>query len=244
MIYISEKIERAVKQFSEDIQKTFGSDVVSIVLYGSAVGEEFIPKKSDLNFLVVLTAKGIEQIDQVHKLFPKWVKRQIALPLFLTKEYIQASTDCYPIEFFNMQCSYRVIRGEDVLKSLPLKKEDIRLQCERELKGKLLQLRQAFILTKGQSKALKTLIGQSIVTFTSIFRALLYLRGKEIPREKQEVILAACREFTEIEEALFSELLVIKNTGKKVSKEQLKMHVRNYILQIQALSESVDRMKF
>ena len=244
MSSISEKIEQTIKQFSEDIQKAFGSEVISIVLYGSAVSKEFIPKKSDLNFLVVLTAKGIEQIEKVHKLFPKWIKKQVALPLFLTREYIQASMDSYPIEFFNMQCSYRVIRGEDVLKDLSLKKEDIRLQCERELKGKLLQLRQAFILTKGQSKALKTLIGQSIVTFTSIFRALLSLHGKEIPREKQEVILAACREFTEIEERLFSELLEIKNTGKKVSKEQLQRDVQKYIKQIQALSESVDQMKF
>ncbi len=244
MSSISEKIEQTIKQFSDDIQKAFGSEVISIVLYGSAVSEEFIPKKSDLNFLVVLTAKGIKQIDQVHKLFPKWTKKRIALPIFLTKEYIQASTDSYPIEFFNMQCCYRVIRGEDVLKDLSLKKEDIRLQCERELKGKLLQLRQVFILTKGQSKALKTLIGQSIVTFTSIFRALLYLRGKEIPSGKQEVILSTCREFTEIEETLFSELLEIKNTGKKVSKEQLKTYVQNYITQIQALSEYVDQMKF
>ncbi len=244
MSSISEKIERTIKQFSEDIQNTFGGELISIILYGSAVNEEFIPKKSDLNFLVVLASKGIEKIDRVHTLFPKWTKKRIALPLFLTREYIQASTDSYPIEFFNMQCGYRVIMGEDVLKNLSLKKEDIRLQCERELKGKLLQLRQVFIMTKGQSKALKTLISQSIVTFTSIFRALLYLRGKEIPREKQEVILAACREFSEIEEALFSELLDIKNTGKKGSKEQLKTHVQNYIAQIQALSESVDQMKF
>jgi predicted nucleotidyltransferase len=244
MSSITEKIEQTIKQFSEDIQKAFGNEVISIILYGSAVSEEFIPKKSDLNFLVVLTAKGIDQIDRVHKLFHKWTKKRIALPLFLTREYIQASTDSYPIEFFNMQCCYKLIHGEDVLKDLSLKKEDIRLQCERELKGKLLQLRQAFILTKGQPSALKALIGQSIVTFTSIFRALLFLRGKEIPKEKQEVILAACREFTEIEEGLFSELLDIKNTGKKGSKEQLKTHVQNYIAQIQALSESVDQMKF
>jgi predicted nucleotidyltransferase len=241
---ITDKVEQTIKQFSEDIQKTFGDEVVSIILYGSAVSEEFIPKKSDLNFLVVLTRKGIDQIDRVHKLFSKWTKRRIALPFFLTREYIQASTDSYPIEFFNMQCCYRVIRGEDVLKNLSLKKEDIRLQCERELKGKLLQLRQVFILTKGQPRALKALIGQSIVTFTSIFRTLLYLRDKEIPKEKQEVILAACREFTEIEESLFIELLEIKTTGKKVSKEQLKTYVRNYISQIQALSEAVDQMKF
>jgi predicted nucleotidyltransferase len=241
---LSDKIEQTITQFSEDIQKTFGDAIVSIILYGSAASDEFIPKKSDLNFLVVLTAKGIDQIDRVHKLFPKWTKKRIALPLFLTKGYIQASTDSYPIEFFNMQCCYRMIRGEDVLKDLSLKKEELRLQCERELKGKLLQLRQVFILTKGQPSALRALIGQSIVTFTSIFRALLYLRGKEIPKEKQEVILAACREFTEIEETLFSELLEIKNTGKKVSKEQLKTHVRNYIAQIQALGESVDQMKF
>jgi hypothetical protein len=236
---LSDKIEQTIKQFTEDIQKTFGDEVVTIILY-----DEFIPRKSDLNFLVVLTPKGIEQIDKVHKLFPQWTKKRIALPLFLTMEYIQASMDSYPIEFFNMQCSYRVIQGKDVLKDFPLKKEDIRLQCERELKGKLLQLRQTFILTKGQPKGLKSLINQSIVTFTSIFRALLYLRGKEVPKGKKEVILATCREFIEIEESLFTELLDIKSTGKKLSREQLHKTVQQYIAQIEALSESVDQMKF
>jgi predicted nucleotidyltransferase len=244
MSTISEKIEKIIKQFSADIRKVFGDEVLSIILYGSAASEEFNPKKSDLNFLVILTPRGIDRIDQVQKMFSRWTKKRITLPLFLTKAYIQASMDTYPIEFFNMQCSYHVIHGEDVLKDLPFKKEDIRLQCEHELKGKLLQLRQAFILTKGHSRDLKILVSQSIVTFTSIFRALLFLRGKGVPAEKQEVILATCREFSEIEEMLFSELLNIKNTGKKVSSEQLKTYVQQYITQIQALSESVDQMKF
>ena len=118
MSTISEKVEKIIRQFSEDISKVFGDEVISIILYGSAVSKEFNPKKSDLNFLVVLTPEGIERIDKVQKLYSKWAKKRITLPLFLTKEYINASVDTYPIEFFNMQCSYRVIQGEDVLKDL------------------------------------------------------------------------------------------------------------------------------
>lgn len=240
---IPEKPEEVFDQFSNDIEKIFGKGVVSIVLFGSAATDEYIPKKSDINFLVVLTQEGIEQIQKVQRFVARWQKRRISVPLFLTRGYINASLDSFPIEFLNMQAAYRVIKGEDVLKGIKIKKRDLRLQCERELKGNLLKLRQGFIQTGGKARALKLLITGSIVAFTSIFRALLHLRGKDVPGTKQEILLATCREFG-LNEGLFSVLLSLRGGGAKLTCSQLEENTRRYISEIQKLSEFVDKMKF
>jgi len=238
-----DKPEEVFDPFCQDVQQIFGKDVVSIILFGSAATDDYIPKKSDINFLVVLTPRGIEDIGAVQKYVARWEKRNISIPLFLTKEYIEASLDSFPVEFLNMQLVYRVLRGEDVLKGLTIKRTDLRLQCERELKGNLLKLRQGFIETGGRVKPLRMLIVRSIVAFASIFKGLLYLKGQEVPKTKQEVLLATCREF-KLDEGLFSVLLSVKKYEAKLTKDQLEKNVKRYIQEIQKLSTVVDRMTF
>ncbi len=236
-------IQSKVSQFCDKIKELFQDDLQSIILYGSATTEDFIPKQSDLNFLVVLSPEGMKKLSAVQSSIQGWQKQKVSIPLFLTQDYIQASLDVFPIEFLNMQNAYEVIQGDDVLSSLKFKKTDLRLQCERELKGKLLHLRQSFIQTQGKAELLKQLIADSVVTFTSIFAGLLQLKGRDIPKSKNELILAACREFNEIEEAFFEELFQIRQKTLKLSKSELNDKVQEYILQIENLSHTVDQMK-
>jgi len=239
---LSYQKDKIIHQFKTDINQLFGNEVVSIVLYGSAATDEFVLKKSDFNFLVVLSQDGIHRVEEVQKFITFWQKRGITLPLFLTKSYIEASLDSYPVEFFNMKDAYQVVFGEDVLKSLAIRNQDLRLECERELKGKLLQLRQGTILTRGKTGALKRLMIQSLGAFISIFRVLLHLKKKEIPRTKQEVLLSTCREFN-LDEGLFSVLISLREDVAKLTKEQLHETSKRYILEIEKLIQTVDTRK-
>lgn len=235
-------LERAIEKFQSDIGKTFGEQTVSIILYGSAVTEDFDPNRSDINFLIVLSEEGLNRVGSVQPLVKQWRKRNIRIPIFLTKAYIDASLDSFPLEFLNMKSAYRVIRGKDVLDPIRIRKKDLRLQCERELKTKLLQLRQGYILTAGNTRALRYLIVDSIVAFTSIFRGLLFLHGIEAPETRQGILLTACREFG-LDEGLFSVLLSVKKYETKLTRSQLEKNVERYIAQVVTLSKTIDRMK-
>jgi len=235
-------IEKVLEQFTKEIKGLFGKETISVIVFGSAVTEEFDPRKSDVNFLVVLSEKGIKQIGKAFSSISKWEKRRITLPLFVTSKYIQASLDSFPIEFINMQSAYKVMLGEDVLAPLKFKKKDIRLACERELKGKLLHLRQSYLLTKGRVRALRQLIKESLVTFVSIFKALLYFKGVEIPKTKQEVLLDMCQEF-KLDEGLFSILLAVRSEGVQLSKKEYEKNCLRYISEIEKLTELVDKIK-
>ena len=239
----TDRLESVFEGFVRDVRGLFGEDAVAVIVYGSAVTEEYLPGKSDINFLVALTDAGIRRIGIVQDKIRSWQKQRIGLPLFMTKEYIHASLDSFPIEFLNIRSAYRVLFGEDVLKEITFSKADLRLQCERELKGKLLQLRQGFVQTRGKARALKRLIAESVVAFASIFRALLFLKDRDVPASKTEVFLNGCREF-DLEEGLFSVLLSVKRFEAKLTKMQLESNVKRYIDQIAALSRTVDTMKF
>ena len=238
---VLEKPEDVFHQFEKDIRGLFGKETVSVIVYGSAATGEYVPKKSDINFLVVLTQEGLTHIQRVQKMVARWQRLRISLPLFLTREYIQASLDSFPIEFLNMKTAYHVVWGDDVLADIAFRQEDLRLQCEREMKGKLLQLRQGFVMTRGRVGALRRLIVDSIVAFVSIFRALLYLKGAEVPGTKQEVLLTMCREF-KLDESLFSVLLSVKKYEARLTKFQLESNVQRYIAEVEKLSQAVDYM--
>ena len=243
MSSVPDKLDEIYTPFAKEIERLFGKDLISIILFGSAVTGDYMPNKSDLNFLVVLTQKGIQKIRQVQPYVLKWRKKRISVPLFLNEAYIEASLDSFPIEFLNMQSAYLVISGKDVLEKLKINKKDMRLQCEREMKGNLLKLRQGFIKTRGKAKEGRLLVVDSIIAFTSVFRGILFLKGIQIPSTKQEVLLTICREFG-LDEGLFSVLLSIKGYATKVSKQKLQSHIIRYISEIEKLTQIVDEMKF
>lgn len=238
---IPESFNKTIQKFQNDVRSIFGSELVSIIIYGSAVTEDFVPKKSDVNTLVVLSESGILNLQPVQKHIRKWRKQRLASPLFLTESYITASLDSFPIEFLNMQAAYSVVQGKDVLAGLSIDQKDLRLQCERELKGKLLQLRQGFIQTGGNKQFMKSLIAESIVAFVAIFGALLKLKNKDIPCSKKDVIDQTCQQFG-LDAHLFSTLFEIRTGAVKLSRDELEEKLKAYINAIRSLSRHVDGM--
>jgi hypothetical protein len=228
-------------EVTEDYRNIFGDDLVSIILYGSATGKDYIPGKSDINFMIVLSEEGLEFLDRAFGIVKKWRKKGVAVPLFLTEIYMETSLDVFPIEYLNFQRDYVVVFGKDILKELTFNPEFIRLQCEREIKGKLLILREAFLETSGKGRALRELIGQSVSAFIAIFEALLYLKGKELPKGRREIIKSTCGTF-ELNATVFEKLLDIKAEKIKPSDTETMRAFKDYLREIRSLAKLIDAL--
>jgi hypothetical protein len=225
-----------------DAYKTlFGDDLVSIILYGSATGQDFQPGKSDINLMIVLTEDGIEHLDRAFDAVNKWRKRGVAVPLFLTEEYITTSLDVFPIEYLNFQNNYILVFGKDILKDLEFSPEFLRLQCEREIKGKLLLLREAFLETSGKGKALKGLIKQALPALMAIFEALLHLRKIDVPKERREIVRAMADAF-DLEHSVFEGLLDIKEDKSKFNDEESLNLFKGCLKEMRKLSKLVNSL--
>lgn len=236
------KPEEIFSEFTADFQKIFGAHLISISLYGSGAREDYSPEKSDLNFLIVLSEEGIGDLKMVHAVLPKWRKRRVAIPLIMTKAFILSSLDSYPIEFLNMKRHYVPVFGEDVLKELTFNRSSLRLQAERELKGKILLLRARYLETEGKEDRIKDLIRESITAFVSIFNALLYLEGVDIPKGRSEVVRAVSGTFSVNAEA-FLKCVEIKEGRKTFPSLEMEGIFENYLRELVVLSDMVDRMQ-
>jgi predicted nucleotidyltransferase len=225
-----------------DYKQLFGDDLVSIILYGSAASGDYIFGKSDINFMIVLSEKGIDSLDRTFGVISKWKKRAVATPLFLTEAYVMTSSDVFPIEYLNFQNTYKLVYGKDILKDLSFDREFLRMQCEKEVKGKLLLLREAFLESQGKAKHLQQLIAQSLGAFVAIFEGLLHLKGKELPRQKREVIKQVCQVF-DMDGALFERLLDIKEKRGKLSDPEMRQLFKRYLKEVQRLWKIVDMLE-
>jgi predicted nucleotidyltransferase len=241
MVRIPKDPKEIFEEITKDYQIAFGNDLLSIALYGSGATGDYVPKKSDLNFLIALTEEGINTLEKAFKVVSKWRKRNISIPLFLTKSYITSSLDSFPIEFLNMKMNHILVFGEDVLANLSFEKGDLRVQCERELKAKLLQLRQGYLDASKRVRNLSLLIASSIPAFIAIFRTLLYLKDIEVPAKRAETVSRVCEEF-DLDHGLFSALLSVKDKGGKSSKGEMDWLIHRYISEVRRLSSIVDKM--
>ena len=131
----------------------------------------------DLTFLEFLAPLG-----------KKYGKKKIAAPLIMTPEYIENSFDVFPIEFLNIELLHHTVFGEDIFQDLVINNSELRHQCERELKVKLIGLRQGFISASGNQGILAKGFADSFAGYMPLFKTIIVLQGKVAPRNNTEII--------------------------------------------------------
>ena len=224
-----------------DYRQAFGEDLSGIILYGSAAREDYRPGKSDINFLIVLSEKGIQDLSPAFSPVKKWRRRSVAVPLFLTKGYLETSLDVFPLEYLNIRRHYVVAYGEDILKDLSLETRFVRLQCEREIKGKLLLLRESYLESSGKGNALGDVIGRSVGAIIAVLEGLLYIQDRTVSGGRRKVVRAAAEVFA-VDAPLFEALLDIREGVSRAKEDELRELFRRYLQEVAGLAERVDRL--
>jgi hypothetical protein len=110
--------------------------------------------------------------------------------MILGEEEWRRSADVFPIEYSDIRDAHRVLFGADPFTGIEVRAEDLRRQCEREIKGKHIQLREHFMLSAEDPAALGGLLVKSFPTFLVLFRTVLRLAGDAVPRDPEETIRA------------------------------------------------------
>ncbi len=239
MAKIPDKPQETFVPLTQDFRKIFRSELVSLILYGSAAGGSYIKGKSDINLLLVLTPKGLDNLAEAFETIKYWRKRGFGVPLVLTKAFIDSSLDCYPIEFLNMKNNHIVIYGENVLEQINVTLESLRLQIERELKGKLVLLRQGYLEAQGKPRQLKNLINRSFTAIISIFNALLYYKKHAAPRERRDTIKELAGVF-KIDAEAFLQCADIKEGKNNFSGDDIIGLFNKYVQEVANICNIID----
>ena len=230
------------QEFAGKIKEIYKNELVSVNLYGSAAGKEYVPGKSDINLLVVLTDEAMSNLTALFPHVRSFRKKRVSIPLIITEQFITTSLDTFPVEFLNMKLQYNLLEGKDVLADLAIDRACLRTQCERELKGKLLYLRHGFIETEGRAKALVLLITRSLKSFIFLFNALLYLKDVPIPETRREKLSLVSSNYG-VDKRVFHNLLDVYEEKTKPGQVVLQQLVLTYIKEMMELSRKVDSLR-
>jgi hypothetical protein len=239
---VTAAVPAALERFVADVRGLYGEDLLAVVLYGSAATGEHVPGQSDLNLLVLLRAVTAAHLRRAHAHVGRWRKAGIVAPLFLDPHYIQTSTDVFPLEFLDMQAHHRVLSGsDDVLRAVRVDPTNLRLQCEQEMRGKLLRLRQVYLETAGDARRVTALMADSASSFLVILRAALRLAGRPVPSGREAVLAEAATLGTPT--AAMREVLRLKRGEVRLRGEAADALFDRYLAEVQALVEVLDRLR-
>src|SRR5262245_44929171 len=112
-------MEKLLSQLVSKLRNALGGDVVSVILYGSAADPaQHDPGFSDVNILCVLRTVTARELHALAPIITWWRSHELAPPLFMAKDELEHSTDCYAIEFSDMVERRRILFGEDPITGL------------------------------------------------------------------------------------------------------------------------------
>ena len=235
-------MEPLLTELVEKLKKTFEERLVSVILYGSAADGDHHRKYSDLNVLCVLARITPVELGDSERIFHWWRQLGNPVPLLLTEMEVRTSTDCFPIEFQDMKDRRRVLYGVDVIDNLEIDRSFYRAQVEHELRAKMLRLRQQAAQVLSKSDALLRLCIDSVSTFCVLGRHALLLAGIDASWHKREIV-QQLGETAHIDTAPFNTLLELREEKKTRLEIEAGALFEQYLQQVQAMVEFVDRLE-
>lgn len=160
-------------------------------------------------------------------------------PLVLTPQYIEASLDSYPLEFLHIKTGYQLVEGSDtVLQNLQFDKKDVRLQMEREIKGKYLLTLQAYLENNHSTRRLINVLQISAEALLPSLKGLLYLCEVHTPITRLDIIEAAA-ENLHIDLKAYTKALSIRK--HRLSKTELQAFFSEYLQALYQMTNAIDK---
>jgi predicted nucleotidyltransferase len=235
-------MDKAVQQLVEKLQKAYGDRLVSVVLYGSAAGGDHDTRFSDYNVLCVLSRITPRELADSEAIFRWWREFGSPAPLLLTELEVETSTDCFAIEFSDIQRQHQLLAGKDVISTLVVERTFYRAQVEHDLRAKLLRLRQKAGGMLSDANLLRRLMLDSLSTFCVLFRHALILHGEQAPLRKREIIQRAAERFG-FDPLPFEKLLDVREERLKPREADAAALLAPYLQGISAAIDAVDRLE-
>ncbi|MCE5275493.1 MAG: hypothetical protein LLG43_10175 [Deltaproteobacteria bacterium] len=175
---LAPEVVAVVRPFAEELLSGLSGRIEALALAGSCLTGDYIPGVSDINSVVVLQGIALLELDVLSSTFAHFRRKLVRVPLVVTEEYIRRSLDCFPIEFLDLKLFHKTIYGPDPFSGLAVEASTLRLQCEHDLKGKLIHLRRGYIACAGKPQDLKALLLEAFPGYFPLLRAMLSLVQK------------------------------------------------------------------
>ena len=232
----------ATRHWLTPVRDGVGSEFLSAYLTGSVLTQGFDPSASRVNVLVVSRILDTAVLERLSRAIPETTKPPHFEPLFMAKRQIEKSLDVFPIEWLEMQERHLLLEGEDVLAGLEVPRTYLRLQCEHELRGKHIQLRQALLLNRHHPAEMSRVLAAAASSYATLFRTLLRITGEDPPAESARVV----ERVADVFQLDASSLLIphmLRYGGRTLKKDEIPPQFRRFVAEIDRLIAAIDELR-
>lgn len=168
----------AAAMLAADLRRVFGSRLRSLVAYGLAGAS-----RDDLHTLALVERVSFEDLAACAPLARTWHRAGLAVPLLLGHDEFRRTVDVFPIEYGDIIRHHVVLDGDSPFAGIRVDEADVRRACEFQAKSHLIHLREGYLETGGDPKAVARLIAASAPSFRALLSNIAALDGdrREIP---------------------------------------------------------------
>jgi hypothetical protein len=233
--------EQKINDFVSQLRTAAGTNLVSVILYGSAAGQDYVPDASDMNLLCVLQDTSFAPLSKLAPVVASWEAQKNRAPLIMGTEELRRSADVFSIELLDMRESYSILWGEDVLRTLVIPTRFHRVQVEYELREKVILLRQGLLAANANEGRMWELLLRSLPAFATLFRHALVELGEPATTTKRDAVqkLAAKVGF---DASAFLQLLDVREHKSNPKALSVNDVFANYLREIEQVTAAIDKM--
>jgi Nucleotidyltransferase domain len=231
-----------IDDFVKRLREAGGSNVESVILFGSAAAGDFHDRLSNLNVLCVLGDSSFRSLTALAPAAKWWDKQKQPPPLCLTREELRRSTDVFTIELLDLRQHHRVLYGADVLTGLEIPMNLHRVQVEYELREKLILLRQHILLAAENESRLWELLLRSAPSFCTLFRHALIALGDATQSARRDAVEALAKRAGFDASAMLA-VLDVRERKRDRKKIEIRDLVARYLATVERVTAVVDELR-
>jgi len=183
-------VERSLRAFTEATLAALGTDLCSLVLFGSAAEGRLRPT-SDVNLLVVLSKFEAAKVDALREPL-RTAHAAIRLSaMFLLENEVAAAVESFAVKFADLLHRRRVLFGSDPFTTLRPTRAAEMARLRQVLLNLTVRLRQQYLLRSLREEQAVRLLAETAGPLRACAASLLELRGTPAPSPKEALATIA-----------------------------------------------------
>jgi len=177
-------LQEALKRFVEDAQRSFGADLDSVILFGSAA-EGRLRATSDVNVIVVLKRFDQAAVDSFRPSLQFAAASVRLSAMFLLASEIPAASHAFAQKFADVIRRHTVLFGSDPFAGLAIPRSALLARVRQVALNLALRLRESYASKGDDLRATRMAVADSIGPLRACAASLLELEGNGVVPGKE-----------------------------------------------------------
>ena len=235
------EVREALDSFVQAAKDAFESDLLSVVLFGSAA-EGKLRATSDVNTLLVLKRFEAARADRLREPL-RLAHAAVQLDaMFLLESEAEAAIEAFAVKFADIQARHRVLFGVDPFAHAHAPRDALIRRLRQVLLNLQLRLRERYVMLSLREEQLAQVIADAASPLRASAASLLQLEGRPAMMPK-EALAELAREFDDPKlAAAITEISTARAAGA-LEPGQASATLMNLIELTQRLRERVERLQ-